>query len=75
MFQEWFDINYIAYEDPKVVFEDYYTNRLVRVNNLVKANAPKINNNVNTLRTVLWKKVSLLFISRIYVIVVTYFLL
>ncbi|XP_022174568.1 uncharacterized protein LOC111036738 [Myzus persicae] len=56
VFQEWFDINYIAYEDPKVVFEDYYTNRLVRVNNLVKANAPKINNNVNTLRTVLWKK-------------------
>ncbi|XP_026819668.1 uncharacterized protein LOC113558416 isoform X4 [Rhopalosiphum maidis] len=56
VFQEWFDINYTAYEDPRIIFDDYYANNLVRVNNLDKANAPKQNNNVIANKPVLCKK-------------------
>ncbi|XP_060844674.1 uncharacterized protein LOC132924402 isoform X1 [Rhopalosiphum padi] len=56
VFQEWFDINYTAYEDPRIIFDDYYANNLVRVNNLDKANAPKQNNNVVVNKPVLCKK-------------------
>uniref|UniRef100_A0A2H8TRP9 Transcription initiation factor TFIID subunit 5 n=1 Tax=Melanaphis sacchari TaxID=742174 RepID=A0A2H8TRP9_9HEMI len=56
VFQEWFDINYTAYEDPRIIFDDYYANNLVRVNNLDKANTPKQNNNVFATKPVLCKK-------------------
>ncbi|XP_060859767.1 uncharacterized protein LOC132936966 isoform X5 [Metopolophium dirhodum] len=56
VFQEWIDINYITYEDPRIVFDEHCTNNQERVNNLDKANAPKVNNNVNPFRTKLCKK-------------------
>jgi len=58
VFQEWIDINYITYEDPRIVFDEPGTSNQERVNNLDKANAPKVNNNVNPFRTELCKKVS-----------------
>lgn len=65
MFQEWFDISYTNYEDPKKVFNECYKNNLIRLNNLEKAYAPKQNNNVITSKIELCKKVSLLFINNI----------
>ncbi|KAE9528871.1 hypothetical protein AGLY_012446 [Aphis glycines] len=56
VFQEWFDINYTSYEDPRVIFDDYYANNLSRINNLDKANTPKQNNNVVVTKPVLCKK-------------------
>jgi len=65
VFQEWIDINYITYEDPRIVFDEHCTNNEERITNLNKANAPKVNNNVNCFRTKLCKRVSLLFISNV----------
>jgi len=65
VFQEWFDINYTSYEDPRIIFDDYYANNLSRINNLDKANTPKQNNNDVATKPVLCKKVSLLFIKNI----------
>ncbi|XP_016656518.1 uncharacterized protein LOC100569295 isoform X20 [Acyrthosiphon pisum] len=52
VFQEWIDINYITYEDPRIVFDEKCTNNQEQVNNLDEANAPKTlnlsqNKNIN----------------------------